>query len=300
MPHLPKTPTRPPPSNASARKRAPVTLHHKATCGDALAAYIRAAHAEITAARRNILATDDPAGPHQLADTATTRKLDTYAKAIADAVAPLREADVLLHETCNIPDVEHDAARAALQHALLRHRTAQALAARAALNGKQWASLKLYLSLGSPATADHPELERRLTAYATKAIERRWRKTVSAAKGLAHQSTDERHAVRLHLKRLRYTIDVFKPLYDKRPATAEQLKSFQSRLKDLQGGFGYLNDVAQASQLVPILTQEGSDNPAAHRLVGYIQGWHASRAEHAWTTTHKQWKRLRKAPRFWV
>lgn len=97
---------------------------------------------------------------------------------------------------------------------------------------------------------------------------------MKAGKGLKEQSPEQRHEVRIKLKKLRYTVDFLGNLYTR--ATSRQ---FLKRLQKLQDQFGHLNDVAQTLHLVETLMRSEPGRPApsdrAQIAAGMILGWHA-------------------------
>ena len=94
----------------------------------------------------------------------------------------------------------------------------------------------------------------------------------SAEQDFAQLSAEQRHRLRIALKKLRYATEFFEALYPKK-----HTKPYLAALKDLQDGLGHLNDVAVAQRLIDSLVGRG-DRSADRRLqqaAGLVLGWHA-------------------------
>src|SRR5262249_58572142 len=104
---------------------------------------------------------------------------------------------------------------------------------------------------------------------------------------------EHRHEMRKALKRLRYQLEFFAPLFGKRDT-----ERFIQRLKTLQEVFGYINDVRMASKLVELQQQsEGGIDGA--RAASYAVGHHEAQAAHVWRSAGEAWNDLKHARRFW-
>jgi CHAD domain-containing protein len=77
----------------------------------------------------------------------------------------------------------------------------------------------------------------------------------------------ERHKLRIAVKKLRYTIELFGSLFDK-----DGLERFVGRLKRLQSALGYANDVRVAHEFITeLLAQIEPRSPAAHAWVAVLE-----------------------------
>lgn len=83
------------------------------------------------------------------------------------------------------------------------------------------------------------------SALASGQLERQWRKVRREASHMAGADADERHKLRLGVKKLRYSAEFFAGLYGKR-ATRDR---FIAALKDLQDRLGDLGDAAAAETI---------------------------------------------------
>ncbi|NYZ14763.1 CHAD domain-containing protein [Azospirillum sp. RWY-5-1] len=106
---------------------------------------------------------------------------------------------------------------------------------------------------------------------ADELLAKRHRKARKSGKGFAGLTVDERHQVRIALKKLRYASEFFRALYEEKAARRyiQQVSAFQDAL-------GHLNDVATATRLMHDLHEDGG-RPAAGeaRAAGIVIGWHA-------------------------
>ncbi|RWM05364.1 CYTH and CHAD domain-containing protein [Mesorhizobium sp.] len=130
--------------------------------------------------------------------------------------------------------------------------------------------------------------------FAGQALKKRWKKVVKYAHGLATLTTEQRHELRKELKKLRYVVEFFSPLYQ-----AKHVDPFLKRLKRLQTVFGDLNDAAIVRTTLAEAEVLSADDPAAQRAAGWVLGSSQARAEVGWTRATALWRRLEKARPFW-
>ncbi|MFZ1640116.1 MAG: CHAD domain-containing protein [Candidatus Contendobacter sp.] len=112
--------------------------------------------------------------------------------------------------------------------------------------------------------------------FATPLLDRDHRRVTNRGEAFAELSAEERHALRIRIKELRYALDFFASLY---PAPA--VKSYLSTLARLQDGLGVMNDIAVARRL---LDEARLRTVSAARQV--IEGWYGCRLdvqEHAFS-----------------
>ena len=102
------------------------------------------------------------------------------------------------------------------------------------------------------------------------------------------------HALRKQLKKLRYTVETFAPLYPGGRA-AKYLKA----LKELQDSFGSLNDAAMAGAALGGPDAPARSSPDGQRAVGWTLGTLAVRVAGDRPKLFRSWDRLAAAKRFW-
>ncbi|HSJ95695.1 MAG TPA: CHAD domain-containing protein, partial [Myxococcota bacterium] len=132
--------------------------------------------------------------------------------------------------------------------------------------------------------------------HAAAVLERRHRRARKLGRRLAEATIEERHQLRIRLKKLRYAAEFTAGLHPGRPAAR-----YARRLARLQDTLGHLNDVANAEgQLAVLLSRLGAaetdDEP---RVVGFAEGWVAHSAHVELARLPARWERFADAARFW-
>lgn len=283
------------------------------SCRAALTAILRDAFGQIEAARAVALDTQAPEGAHQIrvglrrlrtalrvfrpAIGPSGEKLATLAGDLARIVGRQRDADVLLDEICAplAGEVSEADGFAALRETLERHRSAMRAETRQALEGPAWRGFALELALWPAALPEDPALDEPLRNFAPKALKKVWTKVARRARDMKTMTIEERHELRKALKKLRYAIEFFAPLFP-----SGEVAPFVKRLKRLQDDFGYLNDAANAAHVVALVRADDSAGAPAHEAAGFVLGWHAARAEDCWRDARRRWTRLKAQERFWA
>lgn len=114
---------------------------------------------------------------------------------------------------------------------------------------------------------DHQEV--RISNFADKALKRRHKRFCRGA-AIAHTlNGDERHEVRIDLKKLRYTLDFFESLYPQK-----QLQSFLGALAETQELLGHMNDLVTGEMLLALRPGDLFDLPVAWargRMNAYLE-----------------------------
>jgi triphosphatase len=123
-----------------------------------------------------------------------------------------------------------------------------------------------------------------VSKFSARVLARTERKALKLGRNFRQLHPDERHKLRLTLKKLRYTLEFFLPLYSRQPSTNKYLK----RLSRLQDALGADNDIATSRALLHELT-ESTDDPDVQRAIGAVIGWQrchqlaqADRLKEAW------------------
>ena len=100
--------------------------------------------------------------------------------------------------------------------------------------------------------------------------------------------------MRKELKKLRYAVEFFSPLYP-----AKHVDPFLKRLKKLQTVFGDLNDAAMVRAMLTGAEAPGVGDPAAQRAVGWVIGASQARAEFGWAGVKALWRSLEETRPVW-
>jgi CHAD domain-containing protein len=138
-----------------------------------------------------------------------------------------------------------------------------------------------------PWRTDHDALlrarrEQLITTLAADELTRRRRKIIKAGRGLRERTAEERHALRIRGKKLRYAVEFFADVFPGK-RSARRRDALLAALKDLQDALGGLNDIATRERLAETIADEsrGDDEAARKRAfaAGMIVGrQHASQA----------------------
>lgn len=131
---------------------------------------------------------------------------------------------------------------------------------------------------------------------AVETLDKRLAQACKRAKHLSSLNVEERHRLRIALKKLRYSAEFFAPLF---PAKA--VEAFLNRLSKLQDLFGALNDAAMAEMILQRIVQHAGERarPELLEAAAFVDGWHQSRVEPTWEKARKRWKRFIRAKPFW-
>lgn len=104
--------------------------------------------------------------------------------------------------------------------------------------------------------------------FAGRLLTERHVKALKRGRHFKSLGADERHRLRLSLKKLRYAVDFLLPMYGHR----KPIRRFSARLTDLQEELGSYNDMTTTSKLLAGLEAEASDSATA---ITAIAGWQA-------------------------
>ena len=145
-----------------------------------------------------------------------------------------------------------------------RRRTAYEQA-REAITSRRYAAtmLKLARWFDMRGWRDQPASEQAVLLFAPigevapALIERRWRRARKRSRRFSKLSHQQRHKLRISLKKLRYTIEFLEDLFD-----GHAVKALEKQLKPLQEDLGRLNDVRTAHQLVEEVSRHVNEGAA--------------------------------------
>jgi inorganic triphosphatase YgiF len=136
-------------------------------------------------------------------------------------------------------------------------------------------------------------LARPITDFAGKLLKKRRHQALAKGKNFDDLPTAERHELRIAMKKLRYSVEFFRPLYEK-----VAVKPFLDRVKALQDDLGLLNDVAVAEGLLTdLMARPGKRDIGG--AAGLVIGWHARGVGSAEPALRRDWKAFAEAYPFW-
>lgn len=129
-------------------------------------------------------------------------------------------------------------------------------------------------------------------------LTRQHRKVLKRGRGLKHAAPEDRHELRLAVKKFRYSVEFFASVYGSR-----KTRAYHSRLTALQDTLGDLNDVTETETRMNSLDASvvpPQDRDAFIRATGIVIGWSAEKARNAEPVLVGQWKAFRKQKPFWT
>ena len=133
-------------------------------------------------------------------------------------------------------------------------------------------------------------------ALACETLDKRLKQACKLAKHLSALNVQERHSLRIALKKLRYSAEFFAPLF-----SAKDVAVFLDRLSKLQDLFGTLNDSATVEQILRRILEHAGErsSPELLEAAAFVDGWHQSRVDPTWQKAKKRWKGFGKTYPFW-
>jgi CHAD domain-containing protein len=121
---------------------------------------------------------------------------------------------------------------------------------------------------------DGDDLRRPIGGVAERVLQRRWRVARKRGKGFATQSPDQRHRLRIALKKLRYTTESLASLY-----APERTELFVKGLKRLQDDLGHANDLRVAHEILAELAPPAGRTDPIAEAGRQVLGWHEERLD---------------------
>ena len=229
--------------------------------------------------------------------------LNTQAKDLADAFARTRELDVFALQL--LPAVERTESDppdlVALTRALERLRGRAWEESSALVHGRNFTLLLLDTAefvaqrgWRENASAEHQaEFQRPAASFAAEMLSRRLKKVRKKARRLKQLTVEERHDLRIALKKLRYACEFFAPCF-----AQSEVADYLKLLSQTQDRFGAMNDGVMARHVLARLEEEtGTENNEA---AAFVAGWHMGQVEPMWKKARKAYKRFAKAEPFWL
>jgi CHAD domain-containing protein len=156
------------------------------------------------------------------------------------------------------------------------------------LSAKRWRQSRQK----DPGSLDEP-----IQKLAHPVLEKRHDAALKLGHDFSQLSAEQRHQLRIALKKLRYTADFFRALYPKKHA-----KPYFRALAEMQNCLGHMNDVVVAEHLLERMASvHQRQRVFAHLLTaaGTVIGWHARGASAAAQEAEENWRKFRDAGCFW-
>ena len=305
-------------------KAEPPALEADATVDQAIQAILRNCLQQWSANEAAALDGSDSEGVHQmrvalrrlrsafsvfgrLFDPQQRARLSGEAKTIVSSLGPARDWDVFLSELLAPVSTARadDAGLARLAQAAHAARARSYEQARAAVGAPSYTRYMLQLGHWIEAGGWRTQaakrgadwLDRPIVEFAAHLLGKRQRKALKLGRQFAQLSAEERHKVRIALKKLRYATEFFETLYPKKES-----KPYLAALKDLQDRLGHLNDVAVAERLISELFDDADGSTDGNGIGwggGLVLGWHARGVAEIEPATVRAWQEFAELKPFW-
>jgi CHAD domain-containing protein len=110
-------------------------------------------------------------------------------------------------------------------------------------------------------------------------------------------SAQDRHQLRIALKKLRYTAEFFRSLYQKK-----REKAYFHTLAQMQNSLGHMNDIVVADHLLERLSAARVDQGSSDRLstaAGIVAGWYTQSASSSEHQAEANWREFCRCDAFW-
>jgi inorganic triphosphatase YgiF len=292
-----------------------IEFDHEGPAEAALRAIAQECARQIAANAPGLLADADPEWVHQM--RIGTRRLRSCLSLIESITGPKRIAGTVAETrwlagilgAARDWDVLADATMAPLAEALAKepaatagpkrlfrsvgaHRSAARKAAQEGVQSMRFQ--RLLLAIGAlcaePLPVANEEAATSARAFAEALLAERHRKLLERGVALEDGTPEERHAVRIAAKKLRYAAEFFSP-----PDPGKRNRAYLKALSRLQDALGDWHDAATATRLM-----SGVATKPDHATVGAVRGWTAARAAALEPELTRAWRRFAAAKRFWT
>jgi triphosphatase len=290
---------------------------------DALAFIVDACIDQIRGNIPAILESNDPEGVHQMRvglrrlrsalrvfgkilPEPGTAPVKEQLKWLGSLLGPARDIDVFIDETLAplAGTVSGATVFDSLQSLASAHRDTAYAAIRTALRSQRFGlcmiELMRWRALHRWRQAPHPSagaaLDKPVRELAPLVLERRDRRIRKEGKRLHDKSAEDKHALRIRIKRLRYAAEFFRQLYPRKSASR-----YIKHLTALQDSLGHLNDVTTAQAVLATLVAAGAgaDRDRLSHAAGFVAGWTAHAVAHGLRRLDRQWSDFLAEEPFW-
>ena len=140
-------------------------------------------------------------------------------------------------------------------------------------------------------TAVAADLDMPVSIFAAQMLDRRYRQVCRRGRRFMALTAEQRHALRIATKKLRYSAEFFSGLYP-----GKLTRRYIQSLSHLQNEFGTLNDQVVAGRL---LTEIAGDDQLRERASGVITGWYTCQTSRHLAVMTQVWKQFRHCEIFW-
>lgn len=212
-------------------------------------------------------------------------------KSVARLLGNARDLQVFAVETLPHAGSAQHVGVAALRRRAQNARRRAARAVRAGVAAPEYTAMLLRLAQALCAgqwrgeTAPPAAANWTLLKFATKLVSHRYARVKKRGRHISQLGFADLHRLRIRIKRLRYAIEFFLPLFE------DKAQDTLRALVDLQELLGRLNDDAAAWKLLDTLATEDSSTDY-QQAVGFLRGWCARDGEQCCSRLEDAWKRF--------
>jgi triphosphatase len=216
--------------------------------------------------------------------------VDRDLKAFAAKLAPTRDWDVFVTETCAAVALAFPEEKRLqrLMTAAERRRRACHEQLSAFLASAEFRRLGIELACMAHQEEYEPAVA--LDEFAARTLNKRLKRLLRSEHDIGSLEPAALHAIRLRAKQLRYAAEIFAPLRAGKPA-----QRYIRRLGQLQDRLGALNDASVAASLLGELGNGGGHSFATGLVLGFI----GARSQRRRDRIGKTWRKFRNATPFW-
>jgi inorganic triphosphatase YgiF len=219
-------------------------------------------------------------------------------KSMGRLLGDARDLDVFALDTLARAGSSQHVGVAALQRRTQNARRRAARAARTGVTAPEYTAMLLRLAQALCAgqwrdgAARPAAVNMTLLKFATKIVSDRYARVKKHGRRIAQLGFADLHRLRIQIKRLRYAIEFFMPLFEGK--AHDTLRA----LVGLQDLLGRLNDDATAWKLLDALVTEDSSMDY-QQAVGFVRGWCVRDGEQCCSGLEDAWKRFDELQRWW-
>jgi CHAD domain-containing protein len=204
-------------------------------------------------------------------------------------VEAARPADPGLAELRVAAEAERETGYAEARRAIQSSRYSALLA-----RMRRWLSAKSWRdgSNGRRKSLDEPAVK-----LAGRLLTKRHKAVLKLGRDFKKLSPQERHRLRIALKKLRYTADFFCSLYQKK-----REETYFHALAQMQNSLGHMNDIVVADHLLERLSAAREDQKISEHLstaVGIVKGWYTHSESSSELEAEANWHEFCRCDTFW-
>lgn len=232
--------------------------------------------------------------------------MKTEVRWLIDTLGEARDLDVFIDEVLNVvsSDRPNDADINAVLKAATKAQNAAYRKVRSALSSKRYTGAMLDISawIEQRSWRSHTsqkQLNAPIKGISGKLLSKRHNKVLKLGNNFAEMPAEDRHCVRIALKKMRYASEFFASLY-----SAGRTKPYIASMRHLQTALGAANDVTTAETLSAALVRQvrrgTKESEAVSIGIGKILGWHTRAASEANKNVVALWNDFAKSQPFWL